>query len=343
MEGVLLVIGNPLLDISAPVPQDLLDKYGLKAGNAILAEPSHVPLYEELVKNYQVEYIAGGAGQNSARGAQWMLQAPKAVGYIGCIGNDSFGKILKEAAEKDGVSTHYLVDQSTPTGTCAVLVREKERSLVANLSAANKYKKEHFESQEIQAVVQKAQFYYFTGFFLTVSPETAIELGQYCATNNKPLLFNLSAPFLINFFWDGKMEVVLRYADVVFSNEDEAAALGAKLGWGSDLMEIAKKLADFPKENKNRNRLVVFTQGAKSTIVCHEGKITNFQPIPVRPEEIVDTNGAGDSFVGGFLSRFVQNKPLEECVAAGHYCACECIKRSGCTYPPTPQFTYQKQ
>jgi adenosine kinase len=139
------------------------------------------------------------------------------------------------------------------------------------------------------------------------------------------------------------MEVVLRYADVVFSNEDEAAALGAKLGWGSDLMEIAKKLADFPKENKNRNRLVVFTQGAKSTIVCHEGKITNFQPIPVRPEEIVDTNGAGDSFVGGFLSRFVQNKPLEECVAAGHYCACECIKRSGCTYPPTPQFTYQKQ
>ena len=38
------------------------------------------------MKNYQVEYIAGGAAQNAIRAAQWMLQIPKATGYIGCIG-----------------------------------------------------------------------------------------------------------------------------------------------------------------------------------------------------------------------------------------------------------------
>ena len=83
--------------------------------------------YEELVVNYPVEYIAGGAAQNTIRATQWMLQVPKATGYIGCVGNDSFGSKLKEAAEKDGVTTHYLVDQTTSTGTCAVLIREKER------------------------------------------------------------------------------------------------------------------------------------------------------------------------------------------------------------------------
>jgi len=45
-------------------------RYGLKANDAILAEEKHMPLYEDLVKNYKVHYIAGGAAQNSIRGAQ---------------------------------------------------------------------------------------------------------------------------------------------------------------------------------------------------------------------------------------------------------------------------------
>jgi len=294
------------------------------------------------VENDPVEYIAGGAAQNAIRGAQWMLQVPKATGYIGCIGNDQFGKTLKGAAENDGVTTHYLVDPTTPTGTCAALIKNKERSLVANLSAANNYKKSHFDSAEIQAVVEKAKVYYTTGFFLTVSPETAIALGTIACKNNKPFLFNLSAPFLIQFFWDGKMETVLRYADVVFANEDEAATLGKKLGWGEDLSEIATKLVAYPKENKNRSRTVIFTQGAKNTIVFADGKVTNHTPVPCPVEEIVDTNGAGDSFVGGFLSRYVQGKSLDECIAAGHYCAYECIRRSGATYPDgAPKFEFK--
>jgi len=339
LQGVLLGIGNPLLDISAETKPDLLEKYELKPGNAILAEPKHVPLYEELVKNYKVEYIAGGAAQNTIRAAQWMLQVPHATSYIGCIGNDEYGKRIKEAAENAGVKTYYLVDETTSTGTCAVLVIDKERSLVANLAAANNYKKTHFESPEIQAVVEKAQFYYCSGFFLTVSPDTLVTMGKHALQHNKYFLMNLSAPFLINFFWDA-MASVLPYADVVFCNESEAETLGAKQNWGNDLEEVAKKLAEFPKENKSRTRMVVFTQGANQTIVCKDGKITKFAPIKCSPEEIVDVNGAGDSFVGGFISRFVQNKPIEECIAAAHYAAWECIRRSGATFPPQPKFTY---
>ena len=67
-------MGNPLLDISATVGQDLLDKYDVKLDSAILAEEKHQPLYKELVDGYDVKYIAGGATQNSIRVAQWMLQ-----------------------------------------------------------------------------------------------------------------------------------------------------------------------------------------------------------------------------------------------------------------------------
>jgi adenosine kinase len=339
LQGALFVIGNPLLDISANVPQDFLEKYELKTGNAILADPQkHLPLYGDLVKNFPVEYIAGGAAQNSARACQWMIQSPSATSYVGCVGNDENAKHIKDAAESYGVKTHYMIDNSKPTGTCAVLVRDKERSLVANLAAAESYRKTHFDTPEIQSLVKNAKYFYATGFFLTHDGfDTLLAIGEHAKQTDKHFLFNLSAPFLIQFFWE-RMKLVLPFTDVVFCNEDEAAELGKKQGWGTDLAEIAQKLANFPKENNSRKRMVVFTQGAKETIVYQNDQVHRFTPIPCKPEDIVDTNGAGDSFVGGFLSQYIQQKPLQDCIDAAHYAAWECIRRSGATFPSKPNW-----
>ena len=84
--------------------------------------------YEELVRDHKVEYIAGGATQNSIRVAQWMLQTEGATSYTGCVGKDKFGDELRKAAEADGVNVPYLVDEAQPTGTCAVLINDTERS-----------------------------------------------------------------------------------------------------------------------------------------------------------------------------------------------------------------------
>jgi adenosine kinase len=74
LKGAILGLCNPLLDISAEVPTSFLEKYGCTLNNAILAEDKHIPLYKDLVATYPVQYIAGGATQNSIRVAQWMLQ-----------------------------------------------------------------------------------------------------------------------------------------------------------------------------------------------------------------------------------------------------------------------------
>merc|ERR1739848_812135 len=141
--AALLGMGNPLLDISADVDQSVLDKYGLKGGDAILAESQHQPLFADLTKVPGVQYIAGGATQNTIRVAQWLLQQPGATAYMGCVGNDENGSKLKAACDKDGVAAHYLIDQSTPTGLCATCIVGIERSLCTNLCAANNYKVEH--------------------------------------------------------------------------------------------------------------------------------------------------------------------------------------------------------
>ena len=63
-------MGNPLLDISATVKPELLAKHNLKSNDAILTEDEAI--FNDLGE-YKVDYIAGGATQNSIRVAQWIL------------------------------------------------------------------------------------------------------------------------------------------------------------------------------------------------------------------------------------------------------------------------------
>ena len=51
-EGVLLGMGNPLLDISATVKPELLTKHGLKSNDAILTESEDI--FNDLTSGYKV-------------------------------------------------------------------------------------------------------------------------------------------------------------------------------------------------------------------------------------------------------------------------------------------------
>eukprot|EP00540_Astrosyne_radiata_P020754 CAMPEP_0116842744 /NCGR_PEP_ID=MMETSP0418-20121206/11690_1 /TAXON_ID=1158023 /ORGANISM="Astrosyne radiata, Strain 13vi08-1A" /LENGTH=341 /DNA_ID=CAMNT_0004473395 /DNA_START=30 /DNA_END=1055 /DNA_ORIENTATION=- len=332
-EGVLMGMGNPLLDISATVGQDVLDKYEVKLDSAILAEDKHQPIYKELVDKYGPDFIAGGATQNAIRVAQWMLGKEGQTAFMGCVGTDDFGTRLEECATNDGVLVHYMKDAETPTGTCAVLIKDKERSLIANLAAANNFKPSHLETEKAKEIIESAQFYYIAGFFLTVSVESLVKVAEHAVANKKILSLNLSAPFIVDFFGD-QLATALPYADYLFGNESEAAAFGKKHGLGEDLKEVALKAAAMDKKT-DKPRTVVFTQGSKSTIVAVEGKVTEYSVDPLPDDKLVDTNGAGDAFVGGFLAELVQGKDIEECVKAGHWAARFVIQVSGTQLPKT--------
>ncbi|XP_028990479.1 adenosine kinase b isoform X3 [Betta splendens] len=339
-ENMLFGMGNPLLDISAVVDKDFLDKFGLKPNDQILAEDKHKALFEEIVKRNKVEYHAGGSTQNSVKIAQWMIQEPhKVATFFGCIGADHFGKILKKKAEEAHVDAHYYEQSEEPTGTCAACITGDNRSLVANLAAANCYKKEkHLDLDSNWELVKKAKVYYIAGFFLTVSPESIIKVAKHASDNNKIFCMNLSAPFISQFFKEPLMKV-MPYVDILFGNETEAATFASVLGFETDdIAEIAKRTQELPKENPDRRRVVVFTQGKDDTVATVGEKVTMFPVLDIDQNDIVDTNGAGDAFVGGFLSALVQEHALEECIRAGHYAAHVIIRRVGCTFPEKPEY-----
>jgi adenosine kinase len=260
--------------------------------------------------------------------AQWMMKKDGQAAFMGCVGNDAYAKQLEECATSDGVLVHYMKDTKTPTGTCAALIKDGERALVTNLDAANNFSSSHLESDKAKEIIESAKFYYIAGFFLTVSVESLLKVTEHALANKKTFCLNLSAPFLIDFFAD-QMALAMPYADYLFGNESEAAAYGVKHGLGDDLKEIALKIAASPKKDPSRPRVVIFTQGSQSTLVACDGKVTEFAVAPLAKELLVDTNGAGDAFVGGFLSQLIEGKAMEDCVKAGHWAATYVIQQSG--------------
>lgn len=335
----ILGFGNPLLDISAVVEQDVLDKWGCKLNDAILAEEKHKPLYTELAKTHDVEYIAGGATQNSIRVAQWVSGVPGTTAFIGCIGTDTFGEQLETAAKGDGVDVRYLKQSKVETGTCAVLVKGGERSLCANLAAANCYDKAHFDTPEIQALVASAKIVYSAGFVLTTpaGPPTLMALGEELNKTGKTFCMNLSAPFIMQVPpFKAALDAALTHVDFLFGNESEAATYGEAMGWGTDVATVALKIAALPKASGSRPRVVVFTQGKDPTLVACGGTITSFPTPLLAKEMLVDTNGAGDAFVGGFLGMLAKGCDLATCVNAGNYAARQIIQVSGCKIPSFP-------
>ncbi|KAL0964836.1 hypothetical protein UPYG_G00329660 [Umbra pygmaea] len=340
-ENALFGMGNPLLDISAVVDKDFLDKYGLKPNDQILAEARHKAMFDEITKKSKVEYHAGGSTQNSVKIAQWMIQKPhKVATFFGCIGTDHFGEILKQKAEEAHVDAHYYQQTDEPTGTCAACITGNNRSLVANLAAANRYDKEkHLDLENNWGLVEKARVYYIAGFFLTVSPESILKVAKHASENNKTFGLNLSAPFISQYFKEDMMKV-MPYVDILFGNETEAATFAKEQGFeeDDDIAKIARWAQTLPKVNEKKQRVVVFTQGKDDTVATIGEKVTMFPVLDIDQNEIVDTNGAGDAFVGGFLSALVQDRPLAECIRAGHYAANVIIRRAGCTFPEKPNF-----
>merc|ERR550537_185870 len=155
---------------------------------------------------------------------------------------------------------------------------------------------------EHMAVVEQAKVIYSAGFFATVSPaamkiawEAAVKSGaKYC--------LNLSAPFLMQVPpFKAVFVEAIPYADYLFGNETEAMTWAETEGWETkDVSFIATRLSLIPSA-KGVPRRVVITQGAEQTIMAYKGHVTTYPIVKLDKSKIVDTNGAGDAYVGGFL------------------------------------------
>jgi adenosine kinase len=144
----------------------------------------------------------------------------------------------------------------TPTGTCAVLVVKKERTLCANLAAACKYSSDHLNAN--MDVLKTAKIIYSTSFFITSNKEALLSVANYASQNNIPFGYNLSVVFLLHIERDTVFKA-MEHSDYLFANEDEAAEFGKIQNIEGGLREVAIGLAKWKKTNLTRPRYAIVT------------------------------------------------------------------------------------
>jgi len=298
-----------------------------------------LPLYDEIVKEHKVTYVAGGAVQNAARGAAYILP-PHSVAYAGCVGDDDLAEQLRAANKREGLDDLYLVKKGEKTGACGVIITGHNRSLVTTLRAAEKFEQSHLSSPAVAAAIDSAKVIYLGGFFLTHGTQSVVELGLKASAAGKTFILNFSAPFVAQFF-GVNLQQVLPYCDIIIGNESEAEAWASATGLpdSKDIPSIARAIAVLPKANSSRPRTVIFTQGEHSTILVSTSEPDKQREYPVKKldsSQIVDTNGAGDAFAGGFIGAYVLGKDIDACVLAGHALASMCVQQVG------PQYEWPK-
>ena len=157
----------------------------------------------------------------------------------------------------------------------------------------------------------------------------------YFVQEKKPIILSLCAPFIVKFYQDKIIELG-NEADIICGNMEEA------VGFAGEKPKEIEKIFEiiFSKLKPKENRLLVITDGENG---AHWGKynydekrlefIIQYFAIEVKNEDIEDLNGAGDAFLGGFLSKYMKGYSVHDCCKLGIEAATEILKHVGCTFP----------
>ncbi|KAG5468406.1 hypothetical protein LSCM1_02386 [Leishmania martiniquensis] len=352
----IVCFGHPLLDMMATVDEAFLREYRIEPGSVTLATMDQLALFSKLLDEFKgrVDFVPGGAAMNTARVLTWVL--PDAhIAYVGALGKDRFAEILRGALTNARVEQLFEECEDKPTGTCAGLVLNKDRTLLANLGAAVALSSKHMATTAVQSAIERASLYYAEGFFLNTasSPENLLSVAQHAHTHGKLFCFNLHAPY-ISVAFQSRLQLLLPHVDILFGSDDDLLAY-ASVRWPHDfdmdalgsathansprqaaLVRCLARISMLPSVTTGRPRLVVGTCGSHDTYVACGDHVRSYPVPPMTQEEMVDVNGAGDAFVAGFLAQYIVSGDESASVLIGHASAQNCIRHNGAVVSGVP-------
>lgn len=232
--------------------------------------------------------IAGGKGANQAVAA---ARLGAAVWFIGAVGADAHGDLVRAGLIEAGVELSGLRTVERSTGTAMITVTPDAENAIVVSPGANA----EVGGQEIHALEESLAHAAVVLTCLEI-PRPAVEAvaASTCRAGVR-FAINLSPVAELS-------PATLALADPLIVNQHEAAALlDADPGRGPRWM--ARELLDSGPVT------VVVTSGSEGVVVaCSDGVVS----VPARPVRPVDTTGAGDAFAGALAGRLALGAGLVE-------------------------------
>lgn len=347
----LLTLGEPVVDITSEIDNKMIEKFHLKLGDSVMVDEIDnkytTDVFAALESMPAVGYIPGGSAQNTIRVISWCLNMDSErrkkfkVTMLGSIGDDTYQKKIFYALKDIGVNPMLEILKDDKTSRCGVGVYKKEKLFVTQIRASKRLSEDFINNN--QENIYSHQALLIEGYMLNNCFDICKKLCQNFRANKKLVVLTLSAPFIIKFH-NHKLIEIANDADIIAGNYEEAVELADRKG--NDIREIYKNI--FKKLKENNNRLLLITDGPNG-VYCgkynyDEQRLESFWTFSankVKNEDIQDLNGAGDAFLGGFLSQFMKGNSIEDCCHIGIDAATVIIKNVGCTFPKNENLLYK--
>ena len=237
-----------------------------------------VNVYEQMGKAFP--------GGNPVNVAVYTRRLGGTASYTGVVGTDAYGTMICTALEEKGVDISHVKVASGHTAITHVEMKQGERCLGA------------YEEGVMADFHLTAEDLAFLG-----SHELVVSgiWGRMAHKLRKIKSYGAEIAFdFADKFESPLIDVAIPYVDYAFFSYEGSDESGMK-----EYMRYMQQKG--PK-------VVTITRGAKGSI-AYDGN--TFTTCGIVPCEVVDTMGAGDSFIAGFLHGILQKKSILECMQMG--------------------------
>lgn len=258
----------------------------------ILIQQDRLPYIGETFIGNELLMMPGGKGANQA------VQCAKLglkVKFIGCIGNDIYGDELLKSLKNNNISTDNIYRRGSNSGIGIVQILESGDYCSTIIKGANYL----LTKEDIKdTFFENSPLVIFQSEIPTEVVEYAISRAKFYGckiiVNNAPAR---SIPVTI-----------LKQIDYLIINETEATFMASKhVEDINDARICAEELC-----KNNQSGTVIITLGENGAVFADANNIIH-HPAVFCPQ-VVDTTGAGDSFIGGIAWSIIQNIPMNEAI-----------------------------
>jgi ribokinase len=277
----------------------------------LVLDIDHRPAPGETVIGSDVVTTPGGKGANQAVAAG---KIGGAVAFVGCVGADDHGALLRESLSSAGVDLTDLRTVDAPTGTATIMVTPDGENSIIVAPGANRHVS--------PAMLEETRSSWGAAPVVVLQLEIPLESVALVASGARGRVVVNAAPAA------RLGSEVLAAADPLVVNESEAAFLLKDAGAAVDLTDDAGATARALLRLGPRS--VVLTLGAAGAVVAEaHDDAADVVRVPAVRVEAVDTTGAGDSFVGALAVELAAGATLERAVHLATRVAAVAVTRRG--------------
>lgn len=268
------------------------------------------------VDTQRIEQIAMKNGGDCLNTAIDLKKLGADVGFSGVLGKDPMGKFLQGVLEENGIDTEGIYfDDASKTSSVIVLINKKGERVFLYYGGSNDALT--FEKID-QEMVRKAKYVHVGGTYLLpgFDGEGARKLFELAHETNA--FTTMDVTWDTTGRWLEVIESCLSELDLFIPSINEAKEICGT--------EDEKEIVSFLKKRGVKN--VIVKLGAKGCYVDAFGKqyYQSAYKVPV-----VDTTGAGDSFVAGILYGLNQGWEIEKVTRFASAVGAHCIQQLGAT------------